>query len=278
MNKRQKDIFKQYSSDSGRIFYRHVMGDGSDHIHYGIYETDQTPMLDALTGSSKRLLELCQQRRSVESMQSILDLGAGAGGATKYLLSWTDAAITCFDLGEPSLLDLKNWAKEKNLSQRVETQVGSFDEYPEEWGSKYDIVWSQDALCHAENRSKLFGDLKRSLKSEGILAFTDILLAETASEEQIKAFSSVNAVQSLENESQYTEKLKAAGFENITVEDWTPNLKTNFEKMLNQIVTGREMLLENNVPEELISGFAEALKKRISWSTSPMEWKAFICW
>ena len=278
MGKLQEAIFEQYASDCGRIFYRHVMGDGSDHIHYGLYTNEQTPIAEAVVASSHALFSLCLKKIEPASIRSILDLGAGAGGATKCLLNWTDAAITCFDLSAPALKDLLKWAESQGITHRLTIKVGSFDQYPENWQRKFDVVWSQDAMCHSEDRKKLFTHVKQSLQPNGVFAFTDILLADNATKEQIKAFSSVNALPNLGKESAYIQNLKHAGFESVEVEDWTLHLKTNFKKMLHQIITGKQWLLEHNIPEELISKFAEALKQRIAWpDNSPMELKAFIC-
>jgi sarcosine/dimethylglycine N-methyltransferase len=277
-NDKLKNILDQYSSPGGRSLYRHVMGDGGDHIHYGLYNDDKTTMHNALTASSRRLLEMAWTYVDRVSLKKIVDLGAGAGGPAKCLLSWTDASMTCVDLGKPALQALELWAQAANLSSRLDTFNGSFNALPSTWTAYFDLVWSQDALCHATDRLAVFSEAKRVLRPGGAFVFSDILLAEDAPQAHAQAFTAVNAVQNLGTSHDYTRDLQQAGFTEIRSEDWTSHLPMNFQRMLQQIERLRPAMLHEGVSAEMIDRFATALEQRLRWPAGRvLQWCAYLC-
>lgn len=274
----QNRIQNQYVSPAGRSLYRHVMGDGSDHIHYGLYAHPKTSMIEALTGSSKRLLELALTRINRVDLKDILDLGAGAGGPAKCLLEWTNATLTCVDIGEQPMKDLESWAIQENLSSRLRTFIGSFEDLPPHWNSRFELVWSQDALCHASNRALVFSEVRRMLRTGGVFVFSDIFIAQNASQEHAKPFTSVNVVQNLGTPQEYVHGLHQAGFTDIYCEDWTSHLPANFLRMRQQIDRLRSEMLRDGVLEEQVDTFAESLEQRLRWPTGAvLNWRAYLC-
>lgn len=274
----QQRILAQYSSDAGRSLYRHVMGDGSDHIHYGLYADGAASMREALEASCRRLLDLALSRIDRTALLDILDLGAGAGGPAKCLLSWTDARMTCVDLGEPPLRDLEGWAEGAGLSRRLRTWRGSFGDMPAGWTESFDLVWSQDALCHAEDRAAVFAEARRVLRPGGVLVFSDILLAPDFPEQHARAFTAVNAVQHLGTAEAYLGELRRAGFPDIHCEDWSAQLPMNFRRMLGQVGLRRASMLREGVDPGILDRFAASLAQRLAWPAGQvLQWKAFLC-
>lgn len=254
------------------------MGDGGDHIHYGLYRDSGTPMLEALSAACRRLLDLALTRIERASLKDILDLGAGAGGPAKCLLSWTDARMTCVDLGGPPLLALERWAEAGNLSSRLRTVNGSFHDLPPAWTGGFDLIWSQDALCHAADRLAVFSEARRVLRAGGAFVFSDILLAGDAPLEHAQAFTAVNAVQNLGTPEAYSRELQQAGFAEIGCEDWTSHLPMNFLRMRQQIDRWRPNMLREGVSAETIDRFANALDQRLDWPAGAvLMWRAYLC-
>lgn len=46
---------------------------------------------------------------------------------------------------------------------------------PAEWTTSFDLVWSQEAFCHAKSQINLLKEIKRVLKPGGAAVFTDIM-------------------------------------------------------------------------------------------------------
>lgn len=269
-------ILAQYASPAGRALYRRMMGGGGDHIHYGIHSGDNDPPHEAATRSSRQLLD--GVLGSGLAPLRILDLGAGAGGAAKCLLEWTSATVVCVDLGEEPLRGLETWAKEAGLSSRLEVQVRSFESLPSAWEGRFDLVWSQDAFCHAEDRGAVFREARRVLGRSGVLAFTDILLSETSPPDEARVFASVNSGPRLGMPTEDLRELARAGFGSIRREDWSRHLPRNFRRMLDILRNEREALLEDGVEESTLDEFGASLERRLRWPVGGvLQWWAHWC-
>ena len=276
-------VIAQYSEESGAKFYKCVMGDGGADIHYGIYEDASTTMREATKASTLRLLELAErelakQGSSGEPFQSIVDLGAGAGGAAHLISSIRNVRVTCIELCEHHNRQNQLQALVQGIKDRIDTHTLSFDQLPQAWNSRFDLVWSQEAICHAPNKKAIFSEAFRILRNGGVFAFSDIMLAENVPPEHAKAFTDVNAVAQLATVPEYLQYLHDTEFTEIEFVDWTPHLVANFESMRRQIQNAYDCLVKEGVPAEYLDSFASSLDQRLAWpSGHVMRWGAFCC-
>jgi len=150
---------------------------------------------------------------------------------------------------------------------------------PDEWAGKFDLAWSQEALCHAAEKAAALREIRRVLRPGGVLVFSDILLSETAPAAEAVIFSKVNAVTKLSTARDHLRDLAEAGFTGTQHLDWTPHLNENFRRMRAQIGANRDRLLAQGVPSDLLERFAASLDQRLSWREgSVLEWGAFAAW
>lgn len=271
-------IREQYSERSGSLFYREVMGDGTPVIHYGIYESATTTMRAATTSATMRLLALASRAAGNTPWREIIDLGSGPGGSAHCLASHTNAQVTCVDLCEHHHRENQETAARLGIGDRIQTWHGSFERLPDDWTGRFDLAWSQEAFCHAADPAVAFQEAFRVLRPGGVLAFSDILLAEDASAEQAAAFRSVNAVMRFGTARGIFERLAVAGFHEPVHEDWSAHLPENFRRMLSKIEEFRTTLEAGGVATEHLDSFASSLVKRLSWPAgSVLCWNAFAC-
>jgi sarcosine/dimethylglycine N-methyltransferase len=288
IDKLEEKIIHQYSSLSGQLFYRYVMGDDSDHTHYGMYLSEHTSMKEALILACKSLLQLTndcllgskyphptKEPTTAQPFQ-LLDLGSGTGGPAQYILTHTSWDVLCVDLCARSLDRIEQWAKVHQLSDRLSTWCGSFQSLPEDYTASVDIIWSQDVLCHASNRQEVFLEAYRILKTNGVMIFSDILLNSNAPRSLAEAFTGLNQVQNLGSYQQYLNELRLSGFKTHKEFDWSSFFPINFMKMLSQIRKYRSQMLNQGVDPQLISRFEMALQERLKWEVGEvLEWRAF---
>ncbi|MFQ5645165.1 MAG: SAM-dependent methyltransferase, partial [Thiogranum sp.] len=85
-----------YNSDDADNFYYHVWG-GED-IHIGIYESFEDDIADA----SKRTVDAmaAQCLMNLAPQTQVLDVGAGYGGAARWLAENFGCHVTCLNLSE----------------------------------------------------------------------------------------------------------------------------------------------------------------------------------
>lgn len=271
-------IQSQYAAESGALFYRSVMGDGTPVIHYGIYESESSSMRQATENSTMHLWDIGLNKGRGNLPRAVLDLGAGPGGSAHWLARRSEATITCVELCEHHNQENHTIARASGIDHLIETWTGSFEQLPDEWEECFDWVWSQEALCHARNFHDALRAAYRVLRPGGVMVFSDILLAENAPVEAAEVFQQVNAVFRLSTEPLYRHALQTVGFIEIEHHDWTPHLHENFLRMRAKIAIEGESLIAAGVPSTLLQQFAKSLDQRIEWKPgSVLGWGAFSC-
>jgi sarcosine/dimethylglycine N-methyltransferase len=274
----ENKIREQYSEKSGAVFYRFVMGDQGPAIHYGHYQTSGTPMKEAVAASTQALLQMAARHDGQRVGLKIIDLGAGAGGAAHLVSQATGGQVHCLDLCPHLNRDNLKTAEELGIAAQITTSEGSFETLPGDWNERFDWVWSQDAFCHASDRRTLFSEVTRVLKPGGLLIFSDIFRDENASDEDLLAFSGVNAVPAMGTISGTVHLLKNTNFQILERFDWSRHLRANFAAMLAQIERHGDEMMTRGVQPEMVASFRGALQKRLAWSGSfVMRWAAFVC-
>jgi SAM-dependent methyltransferase len=112
----------------------------------------------------------------LKSSVRVLDLGSGKGGAARHLASTFGCHVTCYNLGKNQNSHNLKQAKADGIGHLVECRQGNFNAgLPAEWTASFDLVWSQEALCHAKDQLTLLTEIKRVLKPGGAAIFTDIM-------------------------------------------------------------------------------------------------------
>lgn len=273
-NSQHHDLVRgQYSPGAGTPFYRQVMGDGQPVIHYGFYAHDQTSMAEATEASTRRLLDMGRERLGPGQPAAILDLGAGPGGSAHLVASETRAAVTCVDLCEHHNRENEATAAALGLGSLIQTWTGSFEQLPDAWAGRFDLVLSQEAICHAVDRRAVFQEARRVLRPGGVLAYSDILLAPGVSPAQAEAFGRVNVVSRWGRTQEHLADLDRAGFNDLCHEDWTAHLPENFVRMRRQISVHGDRMVAGGVPPDLLARFDTSLAERLSWEPG-----AVLCW
>lgn len=273
----QRGILTQYSKEVGTAFYRTVMGDGAPVIHYGIYENPGTTMRQATENATRRLLEIAWSKLGGASFTEVIDLGSGPGGSAHFLAKETGANVSCVDLCPHHNTENQSLAAAHGIADRIRTWTGSFEKLPDEWSGKFDLAWSQEALCHATEKLSTLREIRRVLRPGGKLVFSDILLSETAPAREAEVFSKVNAVTKWSTASDHLRDLAGAGFDKTDHIDWTPHLSENFCRMRMKIDENRDQLLAGGVPSQLLDEFSISLDQRIAWPAgSVLRWGVFV--
>lgn len=156
-----------YDSSEADAFYQTIWG-GQD-IHIGLYRDEEEPIADA----SRRTVETMANRlANVDATTRVLDLGAGYGGSGRYLADRFGCQVTCLNLSETQNALNRELTEKAGLADRVSVVYGDFENIPEPDDS-YDIVWSQDAILHSGNRTRVLDEIRRVLVGGGQFIFTD---------------------------------------------------------------------------------------------------------
>lgn len=211
-----------YDSGEADAFYQTVWG-GQD-IHIGIYRDDAEPIADA----SRRTVETMADRLiRADGTVHILDLGAGYGGSARYLADRFGCKVTCLNLSEKQNALNRTLTTEAGLSDRVSVVHGDFENIPEPDGN-FDIVWSQDAILHSGNRTRVLDEVRRVLVSDGQFIFTDPMQSDTCPDGVLQPILDRIQLSTLASFGFYRAELGARGFEESRIEPLTDQLRMHY--------------------------------------------------
>ena len=163
---------KYYDSNDADQFYFNIWG-GED-IHIGLYHGDRDPIVGASRKTVERITSMLQ---GLSESSRVLDIGAGYGGAGRYLAKSYGCHVACLNLSETQNARNRKLSADQGLGELIEVVHGNFEQIPKPDAS-YDIVWSQDAILHSGNRRKVLEEAARVLVPGGQLIFTDPMQAD----------------------------------------------------------------------------------------------------
>ncbi len=265
-------IERQYASEGGSEFYRQVMGGGGNAIHYGYYPDERTSMAEAASRATEELFHVAGL---TPGEWRALDLGSGRGAATHYLAE-RGARVTALDCCRALLEENEETARVSGLGERVRCVLGSYEDLPEEWTGEFDVVWSQEAICHARDPQAVFDHARRVLKPGGVMVFSDIFApADAAGAEAV--FNRVNAVAKLSTVRETDEMLRTAGFSRIHRENRSSHLPENFRRMAAQLRNYEASFAKHGLDSDWLEAFGKSLEERLRWRPGEgLEWAVFV--
>jgi sarcosine/dimethylglycine N-methyltransferase len=211
-----------YDSSEADGFYQTIWG-GQD-IHIGVYRDGSEPIADA----SRRTVETMAARLvNVDGTSRILDLGAGYGGSARYLADRFGCQVTCLNLSETQNALNRTLAAEAGLTDRVRVVHGDFENIPEPDDS-FDIVWSQDAILHSGNRTRVLDEVRRVLVTGGQFIFTDPMQSDACPDGVLQPILDRIQLSTLASFGFYRAELSARGFEQAHTEPLTDQLRMHY--------------------------------------------------
>lgn len=220
-----RDVSEEYydSADADN-FYFNIWG-GED-IHIGLYETT-----DVIKEASRRTVQAMAQRiKGLGEGTRVLDIGAGYGGAARYLARQHGCAVRCLNISETQNEKNRVLTRDQDLASLVSVVHGSFEDIPEA-DSAFDVVWSQDAILHSSNRLQVLAEVARVLKPGGEFIFTDPMQADDCPPDVLQPVYDRIHLESLGSFKFYRQAANSLGFDVIDLVDLSPNLQKHYTRV-----------------------------------------------
>ncbi len=225
-----------YNSDDADNFYYHVWG-GED-IHIGIYENAD----EDISSASTRTIETMAAEIAGKSADTrIIDIGAGYGGAARWLASQYGCHVTCLNLSEAQNDRNRAMTAEQGLLQVIDVVDGSFEDIPTA-GGLFDLAWSQDAILHSGHRERVLDEVDRVLKPGGEFIFTDPMQADDCPAGVLQPVLERIHLDSLGSFAFYRQQAQRLGWEEVSVTDLTPQLVNHYTRVRQVLATKRDDL------------------------------------
>lgn len=118
---------------------------------------------------------------SIDDGCHVLDVCCGSGGPSRYLAQKYRCRVTGIDLTECRVEGAKRLTAMVGLDDNVTFQTANALDLAFDDGT-FDVVISQEAVCHIPDKDRLVAQCARVLKPGGRLAFTDVLATDSTTE------------------------------------------------------------------------------------------------
>jgi phosphoethanolamine N-methyltransferase len=148
----------------------------------------------------------------------VLDVGSGIGGSAFHMAQEYGVQVHGLDLSHNMLAIAKERLEGLNLGSLVTFEHGDILESGVE--SVYDVVYSRDAFLHIDNKALLFQAIKRALKPNGLLFFTDYCWGEGEHSEEFLEYVAQRGY-NLRTPKEYGNLIEQAGFAEVQPMDKT---------------------------------------------------------
>lgn len=224
-----------YNSDDADNFYYHVWG-GED-IHIGLYQAPDEPIAEA----SRRTVARMAAELQLGPDSRVLDVGAGYGGAARYLAHTFGCRVTALNLSEKENERDREMNREQGVDHLIEVLDASFESIPAEAGS-FDVVWSQDAILHSGQRERVISEVARVLKPGGHFIFTDPMQADDCPAGVLQPVLDRIHLDSLGSIGFYREAARRHGLAEVSVTDLTDNLVVHYARVRDELDARRHAL------------------------------------
>ncbi len=234
-----KDTKAYFNSTAAQAFHQLVWG--GDDIHVGLYADSSLTIRAASRETVKKMVAMLPS--SVDGNTRILDIGAGYGGAARYVSWHYGCKVICFDISEKQNEYNLIKVNALGLDQLITVEEGNFQDLPFEEDA-FDIVWSNDALLFSENREKVLEEVRGVLRPGGWLIFSDVLHGENAARGSIKPLLEQLPVESLSTAKDYQQMLDKLGFAEEEVLEMPQHLHTHYTRIQKAFKTDKKLLID----------------------------------
>ena len=197
MEKIEEKVVDYYQSDETFAWYSTIFS--TDYSGTGLYPEEATVDGIKMGAGVKSVREamICRDQRILDQLIAhapagrlkVLELGSGRGGLTRFIATELKKRERLLQMRADNLTQRENdynmgQAKIAGLSEDefLITQH-NFHELEEEEPNSFDVVLSNDAFNHSNNRYGIIVNIARILKPGGIIIFTDLMCTEEAKPE-----------------------------------------------------------------------------------------------
>lgn len=259
-----------YNSSDADTFYHEVWG-GED-IHVGMYASKEEPIRDASRRTVDHMIDLLG---AIHEDATILDIGAGYGGAARRLVERTGCRVICLNLSDAENERNRTMNQEQGYADRIEVIDGSFEEIPL-GDESVDAVWCQDAMLHSGDRARVLDEVDRVLKKGGRFIFTDPMRADNCPDDVLEPILARIHLPDLGSPGFYASQADRLGWTNLGFEDMTPNLVKHYSAVLRTTESEADRL-KGKISDEYIERMKSGLTHWIEGGRSAnLAWGVFL--
>ncbi|MEQ8255024.1 MAG: class I SAM-dependent methyltransferase [Roseovarius confluentis] len=189
----------------------------------------------------------------------VLDLGAGYGGAMRTVVKKTGCEAVCLNISETQNEYNLGKVRAARLADKISIRHGVFEDVPEA-DESVDVVWSQDAFLHSDQRDQILAEAFRVLKPGGHLIFTDPMQADDVPQGVLQPVYDRLQLNSLGSPGFYRQTAEGLGFETVQQEDAVGDLRAHYARVREELLAHYDELREKGCSAEYLDKMAVGLQ------------------
>ncbi len=213
-----------YDSHDADEFYHSIWG-GED-FHLGIYHDDT----DSIFEASRRTVRAMAGLVELHEHQAVLDLGAGYGGAARYLASTFGCRVWCLNLSEKENIRNRTKNQANGLDNLVTVVGGCFESLPFR-DESFDVVWSEDSILHSGDKDRVIAEAARVLRPGGEFVFTDPMQADDCPHGVLEPVLQRIHLESMGSMWLYKDLANRSGLEEVLTVDLSKHLPRHYARV-----------------------------------------------
>lgn len=242
-----------YNSQDAHNFYYMVWG-GED-LHVGVYENDDE---DIFRASRRAVERIASHAGRLDKDTKVIDLGGGFSGSARYLASTYGCHVTVVNLSETENERGRKMNREQGLDHLIDVIDGSYDDVPFD-DNHFDVVWSEDAFLHSDQKQKVIQEAARILKPGGDLIFTDPMQTDNCDESVLQPIYGRLNLTEMGSPAEYRRMAKEAGLKEVTFDELGNHLTRHYQRVLEE-TEKKEGELEGHVSREYLENMKKGLR------------------
>ncbi len=232
--------------DASSLLWEQTWGEHMHHGYYGRAGTDKRDRAQAQIDLLEELLDWAE----VKQAATIIDVGCGIGGSTRYLAQKFNAIATGITLSPVQARRASQKTQEVNLSQKVQFQVADALNMPFS-DDKFDLVWSLESGEHMPDKVKFLQECYRVLSPGGTLILatwchrpTTSLAGElTANEKRhLQEIYRVYCLPYVISLPEYEKIARECGFVSLKADDWSVAVAPFWETVMDSALEPQALI------------------------------------
>ena len=242
-----------YNSEDAHNFYYMVWG-GED-LHVGVYESENE---DIYRASRRAVNRIASHAERLDKDTKVIDLGGGFSGSARYLASTYGCHVTVVNLSETENQRGRKMNKEQGLDHLIDVIDGSYDDVPFD-DNHFDVVWSEDAFLHSDQKEKVIQEAARILKPGGDLIFTDPMQTDNCDESVLQPIYGRLNLSEMGSPAEYRRMANEAGLKEVAFDELSEHLARHYQRVLEE-TEKKEGDLQGHVSGEYLENMKKGLR------------------
>jgi sarcosine/dimethylglycine N-methyltransferase len=207
----------------------------------------ESPDADIRRASERTVAALAERLERLDGETRVVDLGAGYGGAARWLAQKAGCKVACVNLSEIQNERNRERSVAAGLGNRIEVVDGSFEDIP--YGdASFEVAWSQDSLLHSGERERVLREVDRVLVPGGEFIFTDPMQADNCPPGVLDPVLARIHLDSLGSIAFYRGAAARLGWEECGIVDLTHQLVRHYSRVRKELTARRDDLVPEVSP------------------------------